>query len=608
MPLPDLKYSEDVLLDDERLQERPLVPTTTHSGCLRRRSSSFDDSDGNVREAMAISLASDSELRDCMSHDSSGDASGSGDELLSDIYEVTFLPVHFKLCCSLERGHLIVTNSYDMEGIKKGDMILKIDNIPLDISGQAQENLRETFDFLEKKQTITIRFLRTVVNAQSVRRSVVAGPTGPTLFEVDFRVSKLEKLAEKFKGLGEQCFTKNALLPAMANARRALLIAETLGLDYDYGFVQQVGADSQPKPDGIRCKLDLSTHYEQVGKYLRRLGETGPATACFKSALGVLRNWSNSGELSGLVNQARVTEALCVQYRKGRHFDEAQTLCSDMLRRWERFEHTYAHHDMRGTAVDLGEQVGRGKANALHQLASILKFKMRKEEAEETAMKCLLLRRKILGSSHLDVSQSLNFLACLKLESLSKESGESKFLEIERMFCSSLDIVNKVCGHMSANAAAVLRNMAWLYHKQGQLPRAIEAKEKEVTIRRLVMNQFHNPFGEASTATVAWSSPHSPLRPRPVKQEHSPSSVALVSGSGGGGGHSPSGSPGAGIRADAADAARYKDDMHAYMLSLDQEFSRVRQRGTNEYHPELAAALCQLTRMYDKMNRTSVNK
>jgi len=299
---------------------------------------------------------------------------------------------------------------------------------------------------------------------------------------------------------------------------------------------------------------------------------------------------------------ARLTEDTVRVMRRLKRYSNAVNISKDLLFMWE--------------GVHSSDKQARGKGSALHTLATVYRSKRHFQEADSTGRLALCWRQEKLGASHLDVSQSLNFLASLRLEQ--GETGNS----IEEMYAQCLDIVNRVNGPTSANAAAVLRNVSWLYYRRNNLNMAIELKEKEVAIRKNLLKPDCDPFIElrdlmaapvgpiellgiptldgalASARENPWSetsdySVPAALHPRiggllPPKRKWLPK-------------------PPTGAIECPNDASSNSEldesvklQVHARVAILLQQVSMLSMKGTDMYQPELASAMNLLAKLYKK--------
>ena len=106
------------------------------------------------------------------------------------------------------------------------------------------------------------------------------------------------------------------------------------------------------------------------------------------------------------------------------------------------------------------------------------------------AQKVLAIREQVLGSSHIDVAQSLNSLALLY-------EAQGKYQQAEPLYQRSLTISEKALGKSHPDVATVLNNLAELYRLQGKYQQAEPLYQRSLAIREQVLGNLDTDVAQS---------------------------------------------------------------------------------------------------------------
>ena len=111
-------------------------------------------------------------------------------------------------------------------------------------------------------------------------------------------------------------------------------------------------------------------------------------------------------------------------------------------------------------------------------------------EAESLLQQALTIRKRVLGSNHPDVAQSLNDLAWLY-------NAQGKYVQAEPFFLHALAIRVQVLGPNHPDVTQSLHNLATLYRNQGKYTQAEPFLQRALAIREQVLEPNHPKVAES---------------------------------------------------------------------------------------------------------------
>lgn len=400
-------------------------------------------------------------------------------ELICNLYEIKLSPLNFDLRFGSLHGRVIINDNGKHNKIKQGDVLIQIDGIDIyKYKKDDESELKLKLSELEKKTEIILTFLKR--DDDRVRQSLKAK-----------NKSEITKILWSHSNLFESesimASQKNiSPLATLCCERRTLILYDVLH--------QREG-----------CSLAAHCH-QRIANLLKRLGEGEQVIKHLRKSLQMFEKF----QPNDLLIHVEVMENLIYALRNMKRFVEAEEICDILLKTWklpkisglniidhnnnsDNCQFHLLNNNYNDNINKIDEKISksemyRRKGMAIHLKATIFRAQGKFAHATNTGLWALHYREKYLGNRHIDVSQSLCFVASTRLE-----QGETSERE-ERDFMRSLDIVNECNGAYSANAAAVIRNVAWMLYRRKDYFGAVVQKLKEVALRRALLNHDHNPF------------------------------------------------------------------------------------------------------------------
>lgn len=203
--------------------------------------------------------------------------------------------------------------------------------------------------------------------------------------------------------------------------------------------------------------------YEKAGYCAKKLGDNVEAVKHFESAL-VLLTSMHGGYSMRLISSFEMLSGL---YRRLKNYPASFTACENVLGILDKNERADVDRRLIG--------------NTYHSIAFVYRACNDLVKAESAAVHALELRSLHLEKTHLDIAQSLNFIASLRLERGDISS------ETENMYLEALNIMsqdgNSTIFTGQQTTATLLRNISWFYCNRSDYSRAEEYKRKEIELR-----------------------------------------------------------------------------------------------------------------------------
>jgi tetratricopeptide (TPR) repeat protein len=351
-------------------------------------------------------------------------------EILSDLVDIS-IPVDALMKVSVDESYVSVD-------IRPGDALISVNGIRV-LSKKHAESLIAAAKEGSTDACISLRFLRGVLERSDVH----------LLYEHSDIHQCSEALLQRYLTTCDFEIAHESHTKALQAAKQALFIAKSYRNSDDNLL--------------INC-------YEKAGYCAKKLGDNVEAVKHFESAL-VLLTSMHGGHSVRLISSFEMLSGL---YRRLKNYPASFTACENMLAILDRNE---------GADVDR-----RLIGNTYHSIAFVYRAHNELVKAESAAVHALELRSLHLEKTHLDIAQSLNFVASLRLERGDISS------ETENMYLEALNILSQgtnctiVTGQQTT--ATLLRNVSWFYCNRSDYSRAEEYKRREIELRFQVSSKL----------------------------------------------------------------------------------------------------------------------